>query len=145
MKSTILWALVALNALLLCTFIGRVTHENAAIAQPAGGGKPNDPKAVQRHDGSWLLDGMLSVDEFKEIFRLDELPGEKRDAYQTLGGFVFTRMGRIPSVSDSFQWHGLRIEVVDMDGKRIDKVLVSPRPDHEATDTAIVTQGEVDD
>jgi putative hemolysin len=108
-------------------------------------GKPNDPKAVQRHDGSWLLDGMLSVDEFKEIFRLDELPGEKRDAYQTLGGFVFTRMGRIPSVSDSFQWHGLRIEVVDMDGKRIDKVLVSPRPDHEATDTAIGTQGEVDD
>jgi putative hemolysin len=52
------------------------------------------------------------------------LPGEKRDAYQTLGGFVFTRMGRIPSVTDSFEWNGLKIEVVDMDGKRIDKVLV---------------------
>ena len=89
-------------------------------------GRPADPKAVQRHDGSWLLDGMLSVDEFKEIFQIDVLPGEKRDAYQTLGGFVFTRMGRIPSVSDSFEWNGLRIEVVDMDGKRIDKVLVSP-------------------
>ena len=89
-------------------------------------GKPTDPKAVQRHDGSWLLDGMLSVDEFKEIFQLETLPGEKRDAYQTLGGFVFNRMGRIPSVSDSFEWNGLRIEVVDMDGKRIDKVLVGP-------------------
>jgi putative hemolysin len=89
-------------------------------------GKPTDPKAIQRHDGSWLLDGMLSVDEFKEIFNLEVLPGEKRDAYQTLGGFVFTSMGRIPSVSDAFEWNGLRIEVVDMDGKRIDKVLVSP-------------------
>ncbi len=88
-------------------------------------GKPNDPKAVRRHDGSWLLDGMLSIDEFKEIFQLDALPGEKRDAYQTLGGFVFTKMGQIPSVSDSFEWNGLRFEVVDMDGKRIDKVLVA--------------------
>jgi putative hemolysin len=103
-------------------------------------GKPTDPKAVQRHDGSWLLDGMLSIDEFKEIFQLEDLPGEKRDAYQTLGGFVFTRMGRIPSVSDSFEWNGLRIEVVDMDGKRIDKVLVSPRRDREANDSAIGTQ-----
>jgi putative hemolysin len=67
---------------------------------------------------------MLSVDEFKEIFHIEVLPGEKRDAYQTLGGFVFTRMGRIPAISDFFEWNGLRIEVVDMDGKRIDKVLV---------------------
>jgi putative hemolysin len=87
-------------------------------------GKPNDPKAVQRRDGSWLLDGMLSVDEFKEIFHLEDLPGEKRDAYQTLGGFVFTQMGRVPTVAESFEWHGLRFEIVDMDGKRIDKVLV---------------------
>jgi putative hemolysin len=94
-------------------------------------GKPTDPKAVQRQDGSWLLDGMLSVDEFKEIFQLESLPGEKRDAYQTLGGFVFTRMGRIPAVSDFFDWNGLRIEVVDMDGKRIDKVMVTPYRGHE--------------
>jgi putative hemolysin len=67
---------------------------------------------------------MLSVDEFKEIFSLETLPGEKRDAYQTLGGFVFTQMGRIPSVAECFDWNGLRLEVVDMDGKRIDKVLV---------------------
>jgi putative hemolysin len=89
-------------------------------------GRPNDPKAVRRHDGSWLFDGMLSIDEFKEVFHLDDLPGEKRDAYQTLGGFLFTRMGRIPSVSEYFEWNGLRFEVVDMDGKRIDKILVAP-------------------
>src|SRR6185503_4800670 len=102
-------------------------------------GKPTDPKAVQRHDGSLLLDGMLSVEEFKEIFHLEDLPGEKRDAYQTLGGFVFTRMGRIPTVSDSFEWNGLRFEVVDMDGKRIDKLLVSGRREQEAADTAMET------
>jgi putative hemolysin len=64
------------------------------------------------------------------------LPGEKRDAYQTLGGFVFTRMGRIPAVSDSFEWNGLRIEVVDMDGKRIDKVLVMAQEGVEAENAA---------
>jgi putative hemolysin len=103
-------------------------------------GKPSDPKSVQRADGSWLLDGMLSVDEFKEIFQLEDLPGEKRDAYQTLGGFVFTRMGRIPSVSDAFEWNGLRFEVVDMDGKRIDKLLVSQCGEHKGTDRPIGSQ-----
>jgi putative hemolysin len=68
---------------------------------------------------------MLSVDEFKEIFKLDNLPGEKKDTFQTLGGFIFTQMGRVPSESEQFEWNGLRFEVVDMDGKRIDKVLVS--------------------
>jgi putative hemolysin len=82
-------------------------------------------RAVQREDGSWLLDGMLPVEEFKEIFNLDALPGENKDAYQTLGGFVFTQFGRVPSVADRFEWSNLRFEVVDMDGKRIDKVLVS--------------------
>ena len=106
---------------------GLLTHHDIleAIAGDIPiGEKPVDPKAVKRHDGSWLLDGMLSVDEFKEIFHVETLPGEKRDAYQTLGGFVFTQMGRVPSVAESFEWHGLRFEIVDMDGKRIDKVLV---------------------
>jgi len=87
--------------------------------------KHTEPKAVQRHDGSWLLDGMLPVDEFKEIFHLESLPGEKKDAYQTLGGFLFTQMGRVPSVSDRLEWGNLRFEIVDMDGKRIDTVLVT--------------------
>lgn len=82
------------------------------------------PRAVQREDGSWLLDGMLSVDEFKEIFRKRKLPGE--GSYQTLAGFVLMQMGRIPSVGNHFEWGGLRFEVVDMDGNRVDKVLVMP-------------------
>jgi putative hemolysin len=108
---------------------GLLTHHDIleAIAGDIPiGERPSDPKAVQRHDGSWLLDGMLSVDEFKEIFHVESLPGEKRDAYQTLGGFVFTQMGRVPAVAESFEWHRLRFEIVDMDGKRIDKVLVMP-------------------
>jgi putative hemolysin len=102
--------------------------------------KPSDPKAVQRHDGSWLLDGMLSVDEFKEIFHVESLPGEKRDAYQTLGGFIFTQMGRVPSVAEHFEWNDLRFEVVDMDGKRIDKVLVTAV---EKKETAIAAKADL--
>ncbi len=106
---------------------GLLTHHDIleAIAGDIPiGEKAADPKAVRRHDGSWLLDGMLSVDEFKEIFHVETLPGEKRDAFQTLGGFIFTQMGRVPAVAESFEWRGLRFEIVDMDGKRIDKVLV---------------------
>jgi putative hemolysin len=106
---------------------GLLTHHDileAIAGDIPVGEKPTDSKAVRRHDGSWLLDGMLSVDEFKEIFHVDAIPGEKRDAYQTLGGFVFTQMGQVPSVAESFEWRGLRFEIVDMDGKRIDKVLV---------------------
>lgn len=84
-----------------------------------------EPRAVQREDGSWLLDGMLPIEEFKEIFNLETLPGENKDAYQTLGGFVFTRLGRVPAAGERFSWENLQFEIVDMDGKRIDKVLVS--------------------
>jgi putative hemolysin len=111
---------------------GLLTHHDileAIAGEIAIGEKSKDPKAVQRHDGSWLLDGMLAVEEFKEIFHLEDLPGEKKDAYQTLGGFLFTQMGRVPSVAERFEWSGLRFEIVDMDGKRIDKVLVTLFPD----------------
>lgn len=116
---------------------GLLTHHDLleAIAGDMPLGKTlAEPKAVQRKDGSWLLDGMLSIDEFKEIFHLESLPGEKKDAFQTLGGFIFTQTGRVPSVAEHFEWNELRFEVVDMDGKRIDKVLVSatekkPAPD----------------
>ena len=117
---------------------GLLTHHDMleAIAGDMPLGKtPPEPKAVQRKDGSWLLDGMLSVDEFKEIFDLDNLPGEKKDTFQTLGGFIFTQMGRVPSESEQFEWNSLRFEVVDMDGKRIDKVLVSSVQNKESQDT----------
>jgi putative hemolysin len=83
------------------------------------------PKAVQRQDGSWLIDGLLPVDEFRDLFQISELPAEKRDKYQTVGGMVMSYLGRIPSAADRFEWGGLHFEVIDMDGKRVDKVLVN--------------------
>jgi putative hemolysin len=89
-------------------------------------GEAEEPEVVQREDGSWLLDGGLPVDEFKDIFGITRLPDEERGYYNTLGGFIMTRLGRIPAASDFFEWAGLRFEVVDMDGFRVDKVLVLP-------------------
>ncbi len=91
---------------------------------PTAGGA--EARAVEREDGSWLLDGALLIEEFKEIFPIGVLPGEERGGYETLAGFVLARMGRVPRAADHFEWGGLRFEVVDMDGRRVDKVLVTP-------------------
>ena len=90
-----------------------------------------EPQATQRQDGSWLLDGMLEIDDFKEIFKTDKLPHE--DEYETLSGFVMTSLGRVPQTADHFEWNGLRFEVMDMDGRRVDKVLVTTLPARSAT------------
>ena len=90
-----------------------------------------EPQATQRQDGSWLLDGMLEVDEFKEIFNLQILPHE--DEYETLSGFVMVSLGRVPQATDHFEWQGLRFEVIDMDGRRVDKVLVTTLPQRPVT------------
>ena len=82
------------------------------------------PEVVRREDGSWLVDGMQSVDDLKELVGVDELPGEGEDTYQTLGGFVMTQLGRIPKAGDTFTCDLVRYEVMDMDGNRVDKVLV---------------------
>ncbi|MBE9002153.1 MULTISPECIES: hemolysin family protein [unclassified Nostoc] len=87
----------------------------------------DQPQAVQREDGSWLLDGMLPVEEFLELFGMEEWESEERGSYQTLGGFVITHLGRIPAAADHFEWQSMRIEVMDMDGNRVDKVLVVPK------------------
>lgn len=79
--------------------------------------------AVRRDDGSWLLDGLLPLAEIQELLAIKAFP-EEPGVYQTLGGLVMTILGRIPAVSDSFEWDGWRFEVVDMDGRRVDKVLV---------------------
>ncbi|MGM3308170.1 hemolysin family protein [Anabaena sp. WFMT] len=86
-----------------------------------------EPQAVQREDGSWLVDGMLGIEEFLDLFGLEELGTEERGNYQTLGGFVITHLGRIPAAADHFEWDGMRFEVMDMDGNRVDKVLVVPK------------------
>ena len=81
--------------------------------------------AVQREDGSWLLDGMMPIDEFKDLFQISHVPDEEENMFNTLGGFVMMRLGRIPAVADHFEWGGLRFEVMDMDERRVDKVLVA--------------------
>ena len=98
----------------------------ADILEEIVGAFEGEPQATQRQDGSWLLDGMLPNDEFKEIFNLRRLPDEEE--YETLGGFVMLHLGRIPQAADLFEWNGLRFEVMDMDGKRVDKILVTTIP-----------------
>jgi putative hemolysin len=102
---------------------GLITLNNL-IEQIVGG--IDMPEAVQRPDGSWLLDGLSPIDDLKELFDLKDLPGEEEGHYQTLGGFVMAQLGHIPSIADRFECRGLRFEVLDMDGKRVDKVLVVP-------------------
>ncbi|MCI0439278.1 MAG: hemolysin family protein [Chloroflexi bacterium] len=87
-------------------------------------GESDEPKAVQEDERSWLVDGLLPIEEFKSIFNLDELPGEEEGRFDTLAGFVVTHMGRIPSVPERFEWNGMVFEVIDLDGKRVDKIRV---------------------
>lgn len=87
------------------------------------------PQAVQRADGSWLVDGTYNINMLEELLEISLFPEEEQVSYQTISGLVMYHMGRIPAASDQFAWHGYRFEVIDMDGRRIDKVLVSPVSD----------------
>ncbi len=84
-----------------------------------------DDQAVRREDGSWLLDGTMTIDEFRELFGRSDFPGRLRGSFNTLAGFVITYLGRIPSAAETFECEGLVFEVMDMDGNRVDKVLVT--------------------
>ena len=86
---------------------------------------------VVRADGSWLVDGATPITDVLNDLGLDELPEGESGAYHTLGGFVMARLGRIPRTTDAFEWGGMRFEVIDMDGRRIDKVLVNRLTPHE--------------
>jgi putative hemolysin len=86
------------------------------------------PLAVQREDGSWLLDGLLPIDEMKEKLGLTSLPEEDLGNYHTVGGFVITTVGHIPKKAEVFDWNGWRFEVVDMDRNRVDEVFARPHP-----------------
>ncbi|MSU70496.1 MAG: HlyC/CorC family transporter [Opitutaceae bacterium] len=100
-------------------------------------GKRNQPEAKRREDGSWLIDATLGTSELKTLLGLTAtLPHEDAAEYQTLGGFVVTYFGRIPVAGDYFDWADWRFEVVDMDGRRVDKVLVARTAPPVATETA---------
>lgn len=81
-------------------------------------------KAIKRSDGSWLIDGLINIDEFKPIFNIEKLPDEEESNYHTLAGFIITFLGKIPDTGEKFTWNGLQFEIMDMDGYHIDKVLV---------------------
>jgi putative hemolysin len=87
-------------------------------------GESFEPQVVEREDGSYLLDGQLQIDVLKDILDLDNLPEEDHAGFQTLGGFMMNQLGEIPSSGQFFEMDGLRFEVMDMDGRRVDKVLV---------------------
>ena len=88
-----------------------------------------EPGAVQRDDGSWLVDGMMPISEFISRFGLPDQPEDEIGDYHTLAGFVVTRIGHVPSPSEKFSWGGFRFEVIDMDLNRVDKVLLIPPED----------------
>jgi len=94
-------------------------------------------EVVRREDGSWLLDGALPVHEVRDVLEIDDpLPGEENGDYETLGGFLMSRLERIPNIGDTTDWSGHRFEVVDMDGRRVDRVLVTPDTAGSATGSA---------
>ncbi|CAA9531573.1 MAG: Hemolysins and related proteins containing CBS domains [uncultured Thermomicrobiales bacterium] len=120
---------------------GLVTIEDvleAIVGDLPSTGEPGDAGAVRRDDGSWLLDGALPIARFADVLESAPPPEEDGD-YETLGGFVLARLGRIPAAGTRFDWEGWRFEVVDMDGNRVDKVLAT------ATSGAGVTGSTAED
>ena len=90
------------------------------------GDEPNDEEDILvRDDGSWSFDGLVDIEEFKETIGVRDLPDEDRVGYQTLAGFILSYRGAIPSIGDNFDWNGFHFEIADMDGLRIDRVIVS--------------------
>lgn len=99
---------------LLEAMVGDIPHINELA----------EPMIVKRENGSWLVDGALPVEKFKEAFNIKSMPEE--DLYQTVGGFVMMHLEKVPSTGDHFEWDGYKFEVVDMDAHRVDKLLVVP-------------------
>jgi putative hemolysin len=88
--------------------------------------EPEEKDIIKRSDNSFLVDGMVSTDRFKDFFKIKKIPEEKTGAFNTIGGFVMHKLSRVPVSGDKFKSQGFRFEVVDMDNNRVDKVLVTP-------------------
>jgi putative hemolysin len=89
----------------------------------------HEADAVQREDGSWLIDGGVSLDRFRDIMESGvRFPEEANGTYHTLAGFILTQLGHIPEAAEHFEWDEFRFEVMDMDRQRIDRLLVSRIP-----------------
>jgi len=109
----------------------------ALVGDIAAADETTDIDMVQREDGSWLIDGGISIDRFKEALAIEEaLPEEDTGTYNTLGGLAMLQLGRVPQVTDRFEWDGLKFEVMDMDRNRVDKLLVTRMPQAASAETA---------
>ena len=105
-----------------------LTDVMSAIVGELAGEPGEEATVIRREDGSWLIDGMLDLDGVKRAIGLKALTGEEEESYHTLGGLAMRALGRVPRTGDVFEQQGFRFEVVDMDGNRVDRVLVSRRP-----------------
>jgi putative hemolysin len=110
----------------------------ALVGELPSADEPVEQEAVQREDGSWLLDGALPVEDLQDLLDIEHLPDQDSRNYETVGGLVMHQLGRIPVATDSFDWAGWRFEVVDMDGRRVDKVLATPL--HASQETPAATK-----
>lgn len=111
--------------------LGLVTLQDVLEAL-AGEFKARDPEdvwAVRRDDGSWLLDGLIPIPELKDRLELRSVPEEEKGRYHTLSGMIMWLVGRLPRTGDVTEWQGWMLEVVDLDGNRIDKVLAQRKPE----------------
>ena len=109
---------------------GLITLQDLLEAITGEFASPDDENswALQRDDGSWLLDGLIPIPELKDRLQLRTVPEEDKARYQALSGMLMLVLGRMPQTGDTIVWESWKLEVVDMDGKRIDKVLATPVP-----------------
>ncbi len=110
--------------------LGIVTVQDVleAIAGEFKSHPSEEPWAIQRDDGSWLLDGLIPVGDLKDKLELKTLPEQEKVRYNTLAGMLMLLLARLPRTGDHIDWEAWRFEIVDMDGKRIDRVLASRPP-----------------
>ncbi|NII11539.1 hemolysin family protein [Oleiagrimonas sp. C23AA] len=112
---------------------GLVTFNDvlAAVVGKTPSGDDNRPDApvVRRPDGSWLIDGSVGAEDLRELLKLSSLPHEDEHDFHTAGGMMVAAFGRIPLAGETFAWQGYRFEVLDLDGARVDKLLITPPDD----------------
>lgn len=107
---------------------GMITHNDvleAIVGYDPSQDMPAKPSITRRADGSWLVDGLTALEDFRESLELDALPADAGRRYQTVGGLVMHQLAGVPQVGESFTWRNLHFEVIDKDGRRVDKVLVT--------------------
>lgn len=111
--------------------LGLVTLQNVleAVTGELTPRNASEARAVQREDGSWLLDGLTPITELKDLLHLESVPDEDKGRYHTLSGMMMCLLDRLPGTGDVGEWERWRFEVVDLDGRRVDKVLASRLPE----------------